>query len=893
MATLTVPVLSTEAWMLRKVSPSTTYTTEATSEIGEIINTLPVGWSTGEFGRKCRASVYFNEIDFSSMGTINSATMTFQYSDPTPDFQVNQSCTASRTLRVERRTTAATGSTWASGVSTGVHFSNTTTVSVTLAANLADTAGLSANVLSIVNAWKSGSPQEGIVLRISTDTSDGFASPQTTPVENKPGAGFYPDSFEIVIDYTPLPVAPSAPQLVIQNNATDGGTLGSTTPIKTFDAGVGTECNLRFSFIDDNETDGDYCQQYTIEVYNNSSFSGSPVYSEVKVTTGNPTGTITYVLKFSNVPKDIDLYWRVKTADTNPGTYGPYSSLTNGSGSSQEIAKFRINASNVTPPPPGGGGGNPTYTSTTTFARNKFRVEFYQIQDTITSGLEIDKADANPNISPSFNPTPKKDANGNWLASAIIHDGKKIGVSHQVNGAGEFFLTLPSNHPQIGGIVPLRTFWRACRWDEKAGYFIVIGEGLVTETASSPNEIIVYGIDKLAMLSRLYVNLDATTIGGYYTYGDGSVGGGFRLDQIHDDLLPAAGGSETTITKTISSRIAVLDASKGSEVSITTSTAHGFVLGDVVTITDMAISELNGTFSITRVGSTTQFSYRINSKTINFTSTNDAGTAVVKRYTRTMFEPFQGSRRILDGTTDVSNSPATATSRTVTEKRSIMCDGKSFLDTLAEFADILMAGTTDLVVIEDPNIGLPADNPANLYLGIQYRHMTEAQTPSPKFWLKYGDSVNNFRYEPFTSKVASSASVVNYAYDTAQVTTTTSLFGVKSALNNPIYDNYGLIEVFEKIDDERNDLQFAANLLYNRYPNQVVEFNLAVVASQITPFSGYKVGDLIQVYINRRNVVVSDKFGLTRQEWTGNEDGSENISFIFSPQQRASFKVSV
>jgi hypothetical protein len=257
-----------------------------------------------------------------------------------------------------------------------------------------------------------------------------------------------------------------------------------------------------------------------------------------------------------------------------------------------------------------------------------------------------------------------------------------------------------------------------------------------------------------------------------------------------------------------------------------------------------------------------------------------------------MFEPFQSERNILSNTTDVSDNPASGTLRTVTEKRSIMCDGKSYLDTLSEFADILMAGTTDVVIIENPNIGLPADNPKNLNFGIQYRHHSEAQIPSPKFWLKYGDSVNNFRYEPFTSKIASRASVINYSYDTS-ATTSTSLFGVKSALNNPIYDNYGLIEVFERIDDERNDIQFAGNLLYNRYPNQVVEFNLAVVATQITPFTGYKVGDLIQVYLNRRNVSVTDKFALTRQEWTGKEDGSEDISFIFSPQQRASFKVAV
>lgn len=849
---------------------------------------LPVGWDEATT-TKCRSG-FFTDIDFSPMQSITSATLNLSYFDVTPNDQVNQTCTASRSMLVCRATANYDTAAW--NLSTSIHTA-TGAGTVSMTATTGNNDSFSVDVTAIVQYWFANPGTNlGFYMRMSTDTSGTFAPATTTPGSNMPAASFY-DNITLVIQYAPPPTLPSSPNLVIQNNATDGGTLGSTTPIKTFDAGVDTQCNLRFSFVDINEDEGDYCQQYTVEVFNNSTFTGSPVFSDVVVTTGSPSGTITYPLQFTSIPKDIDLYWRVKTADTMPGGYGGYSSLTNGSGTGQEIAKFRVNASTIEPPPSGGGGGNPTYAAVSTFARSKFRVEFYQIQDTITAGLEIDKADANPAIAPSFNPTPKKDAAGNWLASAIIHDAKKIGISQQVNGAGEFFLTLPSNHPQIGGIVPLRTFWRACRWDEKAGYFIVIGEGLVTETASSPNEVIIYGIDKLGMLTRLFVSVDATMRGAYYTFGDGTTANGFRLDQIHDSLLPAAGGVETTNTKAVTTRLATLDASKGSEITLTTSVAHGFVIGDVVTVTDIVTPELNGTFVITRVPSTTQFCYRINSKTINFTSTADAATAVVARYSRTMFEPFQGSRRILAGTTDVSSTPSTSTSRTVTEKRSIMCDGKDFLTTLAEFADILMAGTTDVVIIENPNIGLPADNPATLYLGIQYRHCTEAQQPSPKFWLKYGDSVNNFRYEPFSSKIASRASVINYAYDTAQTTTTTSLFGVKSALNNPIYDNYGLIEVFDRIDDERNDLQFAANLLYNKYPNQVVEFNLAVVSTQITPFSGYAVGDLIQVYLNRRNVAVTDKFALTRQEWTGNEDGSEDISFIFSPQQRATFKVSV
>lgn len=886
MASMTIYTTGYKAWMEDRASTTALFTDAVTTGVNDAVtDTLPVGVSTGRL-RKCRSGITFDAIDFSTVQSITSATLNFTYSDPTPNFQVGQDCTASRTVQIRRATAPIDGITWVYSTL----YTTSGAGSVSLAASTPDGTPLSANVLSIVNSWFSGTAQEGIILALTADTTDQYCPAATTPVTNMPAAGFSPSSFSIDIVYVSVPTTPSTPQLVIgATTATDGGTVGTTTAIKTFQASTTTTCNLRFSFIDDNEPDGDYCYAYTIEIFNNSSFTGSPLWSENKLTTGSPTGTISYALDFNNIPKDVDLYWRVKVIDTNPGTtYSGYSLLTNGSGANQEIAKFRVQAATTEPPPSGGGGGNPNYTSVTTFARNKFRVEFYEIQDTITAGLALSNADTNPsNILPSFNPTPNKHADGSWQASAIIHDAKAIGVSHVVNGAGEFFLTLPSNHPQIGAIVPLRTFWRACRWDEKAALFRVIGEGLVTETDSSPNEIIIYGTDKLGMLSRLYVPIDKTLIGAYYTFQN------FRLDQIHDYLLPAAGNVETTLSRSVTTRVAAADSNKGSLVTLTTSVAHAFVQGDPVTVSSVNDTELNGTFVVNTVPTTTTFTYRISnkSKTLASGSAGAGATAVVARYTRHMFEPFQATRNIYAGTTDVSASPSTSTYRTVTETKSIMCDGKSYLETLTEFADILMAGTTDVVIIENGNIGLPAANPKELNQGIQYRHLKEADIPSPNFWLKYGDSVSNFKYQPFQSKVASRAAIINYAYDTSAAATTTSLFGVKSALNYPIYDNYGLIEAFEKIDDERNDIQFAASLLYNKYPNQVVEFNLQVVFSQITPFSGYAVGDLIQVYIQRRNVAVADKFALTRQEWIGNEDGSETINFLFSPQQRAAFRV--
>lgn len=842
---------------------------------------------------------YINEGG-SSPATIDSATLTLTYAQDTNGTSstwVNvDDCTVARNVAACRATANQ-----ASGSSSN-NFVTTNQAVVTIPNGVTSGQQFTFDITNIFKHWQTSPTQNyGLMFRISSPTNDGtIAASPTVTGKTSPAAGFYVTPV-ITLTYTPTfpPEArPSAPKILADNTKTYATTLGFSTPVRSFDAGTTTSVIFPFNFSDQNEVEGDYCYSWQIEVYENAAFSGSPLYTYSQVTSGEPKSDIFHTVPVAQLAKDVQLYWRVRTSDAlgaSPG-FGAWSTYPASGGSTTVKPTFKIQAATIDPGDPGTGPGNPNYATISTFPRNRFRVEFYPMSDTITAGLELDKADSNPNITPSFNPAPQTDAAGNWKPCAVVHDAKKIGVSHTVNGSGEFFLTLPSNHPQVSAIVPLRTYWRVCRWDETVNVFRVVGEGLVTDAESSPNEVIFYGVDKLGMLSRVVVPADKTMIGSLYTFQN------FRLDEIHDTLLPSNGGSEsiasfTTHKKKVESGVA---ANKGAYVTLSLNETPTIVAGDAIVVSGLATYndstlgtiDLNGTYYVETVNTSAKtIAYRIPIKTTSLSETADTGGTVKKEtFRKTAFSPFQGTRKILAGSTDVSANPAGSTYRTVTEKRSVMCDGKDYLTVLSEFADILMAGTTDVIVIENPNIGLPAANPKDLYLGIQYRHMKEEDIPSPKFLMRFGNTVRTFMFRPNNALVASGAVVLNYSYDTSAATSV-GVYGTKSALNKPLYDNYGLIEVFERVDDGRNDLQFAANLLYNRYPNQVINFSFDINTNQITPFIGYAVGDLISVVLTRRNVSVVDKFSLITQQWIGNEDGYENMKFSFYAQQRESFKV--
>jgi hypothetical protein len=92
-------------------------------------------------------------------------------------------------------------------------------------------------------------------------------------------------------------------------------------------------------------------------------------------------------------------------------------------------------------------------------------------------------------------------AAGRGLGSvvAIIDDAKDVGASEQVNGAGEFFMTLPQNHPHASAILPLRSHYRVQRSID-GGAYTTIFQGLIDDYESDPDEVVFYGRDYLSLL---------------------------------------------------------------------------------------------------------------------------------------------------------------------------------------------------------------------------------------------------------------------------------------------------------------------------------------------------------------------------------------------------------
>jgi hypothetical protein len=109
--------------------------------------------------------------------------------------------------------------------------------------------------------------------------------------------------------------------------------------------------------------------------------------------------------------------------------------------------------------------------------------------------------------------------------------------------------------------------------------------------------------------------------------------------------------AEFTVTTASSYTPAVNNVALTSNVAtLTTAAAHGFAVGDSVTVAGLTTTALNGTFTITAVTSTTFSFAKTNS---NITSTTDSGTAKVAARSGTIF-----TQSIASGTASVAAGAA-------------------------------------------------------------------------------------------------------------------------------------------------------------------------------------------------------------------------------------------
>lgn len=84
---------------------------------------------------------------------------------------------------------------------------------------------------------------------------------------------------------------------------------------------------------------------------------------------------------------------------------------------------------------------------------------------------------------------------------AIIDDAQNIGCSTYFNSPGEFHMTLPITHPQLGKCEPWRSHYAV--EENVNGNWVQRYEGILSDFDANQDDVIVYGIDYFALLGRV------------------------------------------------------------------------------------------------------------------------------------------------------------------------------------------------------------------------------------------------------------------------------------------------------------------------------------------------------------------------------------------------------
>ena len=927
----------------------------------------PVG--VGQGGTYSYRSLVNIPIDFSTLTgatQITAATLNLKYFNGTGRQTVNS---GSRRVNFHRLITAftkgvgtdsttgwATSTTqnWNSRVKTvGTHYDSSIDGYLDLSGSQADKASYSVDILPFILKIAPASLLVGATTGVAGggQTNNGLLMKMNTVSSASiNGAEFY--SQEGAVTYSS-----TAPTITITYNTN----TKPDKPVPTSPLSLALQSGeaITFTATHSDPDAGDLPSKFDLEISKNSDWS-SPIFTSQYVTTSTP---LTAAVQMNNFDSNINYYWRVRSYDT-VGAVSDWSDLT--------TASFTAPTNTTGFPPPE---GNPNFATTKTIARNKYRLEFYPLLSSLNG----------------FDPKP----------SAVIFDAKKVGVAQQVNGAGEFFFTLKSDHPQIQFLQPQRTFWRASRWDDNNGYFRVLSEGLLVKSQTYPHEVVFYGVDKLGMMDRTMISTEFT--GADFSHVD------VTFANLHDDIMsrdiapatitgatvyptatitgvtipapatitgisfPVAGTVRFAATNTfwVGGRVSITGVSPVAynlsnqiitgvnaswfEIASNTTTAwtsggtatsgsirftanNTFAVSDIVTITGVTPTAFNledkevkavtsTTFDIwdTATGTYSSGGVATPSKNgiIRYTATNTFSAGHVVTMTGITPSGFNLALKTIvnrdaawfevkdtfigtytsGGTATPAKtvmdmgwgeSPASlfrdysitnGTNATATAKKSIAVAGQQAMQSMSAMADVLMAGTTDRVIIENPNIGLPAAKIDTMSVGLRHRHLTDAQVTEPNWWLRYGTNVKQYVLSDNLDQMATRASVLNKAFVDGGATLT----AYNGNTDPTLYALYGLIDRVEETDDERNDIDFSAQLQYNLQPDRLFSIEVSVVPNTIVPHDGYVVGDNLNVYIVDDELDIRKPLTLTAQQWIGNANGAEYLAFGFSQVLKKSF----
>lgn len=648
-----------------------------------------------------------------------------------------------------------------------------------------------------------------------------------------------------------------------------------------------TDEQVEFSAEFDDQT-GDAPTKFDLKISEQENF-GSPV---VDIQVNDSDDPLVTTVPLSTFKPNANYYWKIRAYDL-AGATGEWSSIRN------------FLTPSVTGWSPSA--ANPTQT---TSPRNKYRLEFYPMLESLNG----------------FDPNP----------SAIIFDAKAIGIAHTVNAPGEFFFTLESDHLQVGKINPQKTMWRASRWDERQNYYRVIGEGIVTNSVITPHEVVFYGTDKIGMLNRIVVSADRIASGNSHSGTIGSihseitrqsiggvtnapagvvtldtvqfspasnpfdVGDSIKITNIISGTQPVTGSYSKVVTSRTSTwfkvasfmptnkiTAAVRNSPATGQATYTTETAHGMATGMKATVVDI---KGESTYNFSNLSVTV-----LNDTQFWVTLSPSSGTPTFANPAVVYLEVASANADLLKRITDMGwgespstlfNSYTTTNSGydTATKSKQVQIAGNRAAEALAAVADILMAGTTSKVILENPNVGQPATKIDEMEVGLRYRHLKITDVVKPSWWFQYGVNIKNFTIEDNLDKIATKAVVINRNLDQS----TESLYN-NGTVDVDLYNEYSLIEAIEIINEERNDIEFSAQLQYMMHPDRLFTITTDVIPNTISPFANYAVGDDITVYIVHNKADIKKDLTIVGQRWVGNSNGAEYLMLSFAPRITKSF----
>jgi hypothetical protein len=302
---------------------------------------------------------------------------------------------------------------------------------------------------------------------------------------------------------------------------------------------------------------------------------------------------------------------------------------------------------------------------------------------------------------------------------------------------------------------------------------------------------------------------------------------------------------------------------------VTYTSANTYVAGQVVTISSV-VGDASWNQELVTISSRTATAFDV--KSASSGTYTSGGIATPAKTILDMGWGESPTTRFRDYSEENAGNDTQSTTK------SVKAIGLGCMTALAAMADLVMAGSSDKVIIENPNIGQAAAKIDTMSVGLRHRHLTLEQQEKSNWWLMYRSNLKRFVVNDNLDMMATRANVINET----TIGSNSSLSAYNGNTDATLYAQYGLIDKIERVADVGSKIDYAAQLQYNLQPDRLFSIELDIVPNSIVPFKGYGVGDSLSVFIKDDQVDISKDLDVVAQQWIGNANGAEFLALGFA-----------